>query len=142
MDPGDPRDYRRRVRVVSLLAVCCAVGLLLAACSASPAPAPTRSAAGPPAFPRIAGTVVSTTESVPGDWVVTLRVADPPSAYRQARALLTARGFQLTLDEPVVDGGNGQACTTALCVGFSALSRPGVGPSIQYEVFHSTGVVG
>ncbi len=95
-----------------------------------------------PSFPRIAGRVLSTTESVPGDWVVTVRVADPPTAYREARSLLVEHGYELTLDEPVVDGGNGQACTTRLCVGFSALTRPQIGRTVQYEVFHSTGVVG
>ena len=130
------------MRSSPLVLALAAVTVVLAGCSGAPQPVATSTAAGPPAFPRIAGTVLSTTQSVPGDWVVTVRVTDPPAAYRLARSLLTADGYQLTLDEPVVDGGNGQACTTALCVGFSALKRPGFGDSVQYEVFHSTGVVG
>lgn len=135
-------DYVRRVRTARLVLASTAIVLALAGCTAAPRPVASSTPAGPPAFPRIAGTVLSSVQSVPGDWVVTVRVADPPAAYRAARSLLTAHGYRLTLDEPVVDGGNGQACTTALCVGFSALDRPAVGRTLQYEVFHSTGVVG
>jgi hypothetical protein len=130
------------VRIGLLALAAGAVVLALAGCAAPPPPVAPSRTPGPPSFPRIAGTVLSTVQSVPGDWVVTVRVADPPSAYREARALLTAHSYRLTLDEPVVDGGNGQACTTDLCVGFSALTRPQLGRTLQYEVFHSTGVVG
>lgn len=136
------RGYRRPVRTAPLTLAALAVAVALAGCSTVQQPVATSTAAGPPSFPRIAGTVLSTDQSSPGDWVVTVRVADAPTAYRQARDLLTAKGYQLTLDEPVVDGGNGQACTTAVCVGFSALDRPSVGTTVEYEVFHSTGVVG
>ena len=130
------------MRIAPLALAAGAVLLALAGCTATAPPVAVTTPTGPPPFPRIAGTVLSTVQSVPGDWVVTVRVADPPAAYREARGLLTAHGYRLTLDEPVVDGGNGQACTTELCVGFSALTRPGVGRTLQYEVFHSTGVVG
>jgi hypothetical protein len=114
--------------------------LALAGCTAAPAPVASTTAAGPPAFPRIPGTVVSTAEPVVGDWTVKVRVGDAASAYRAARTLLTQHGFQLTSDEPVEDGGTGQACTTALCVSFDALTRPGAEPAVEYEVFHSTGM--
>ena len=67
---------------------------------------------------------------------------DAVAGYREARALLTRHGFQLTSDEPEHDGGSGQACTTALCVSFDALTRPGSKPAVEYEVFHSTGMTG
>jgi hypothetical protein len=130
------------VRIAPIALAACAVVVALTGCSTTAPPVAPSTSTGPPSFPRIAGTVLSTVQPVRGDWVVTVRVADPPAAYREARTLLTAHGYQLTLDEPVVDGGNGQACTTQLCVGFSALTRPGVGRTLQYEVFHSTGVVG
>ncbi|MGN6444446.1 hypothetical protein [Amnibacterium sp.] len=128
------------MRRVAVLIGCC-LPLLLTACTAASS-APRTTPAGPPVFPRVAGRVLSTTEAAPGDWVIRVRVADPVTAYERARALLTAKGYQLTNDEQAADGGQGQACSTALCVTFSALVRPGTGPVVEYEAFHSTGVVG
>jgi hypothetical protein len=131
------------VRTPLIVPAAGAAVLLLAGCTAASGTVTTSSSpAGPPAFPRISGTVVATAEPVAGDWTVKVRVADPASAYRAARALLTRHGFQLTSDEPVQDGGSGQACTTAICVSFDALTRPGERPAVEYEVFHSTGMAG
>lgn len=114
--------------------------LLLAGCTAT-APAPRPATTAVPAFPRIDGAVVSTSRPVAGDWVVRVRVSDPGAAYRRARSLLTAHGYRLTSDETDPDGGHGQACTTALCVSF-ATSGAGSGATLDYEVFHSTGMAG
>lgn len=125
----------------SVPALIAGLGLLaLTACAETPAP--DRSAAGPPAFPQVAGTVVSRSEPNPGDWLVAVRVTDPAAAYREARTLLTRAGFEMTNDAPAVDGGNGQACTTRLCVSFTALQHPGSASTVEYEVFHSTGMSG
>lgn len=119
----------------------CALLLPLAGCAAS-SPVTHATASGPPAFPRVPGTVLAEAQAAPGDWTLRVRVTDAVAAYARARALLTAKGYQLTSDEPVSDGGHGQACTTVLCVSFAALTEPGEGPVVEYEAFHSTGLVG
>jgi hypothetical protein len=134
--------YGSPMRRSPLVLVTASALLSLTACAQSPTPSPSPSASGPPAFPRVAGEVVSQSEPNPGDWLLAVRVADPAAAYREARSLLTEAGFQVTNDAPSGDGGNGQACTTRLCVSFTAVTHPGQRPTVDYEVFHSTGVVG
>ncbi|MGT2425995.1 hypothetical protein [Amnibacterium kyonggiense] len=128
---------RRAARLIGALSA----ALVLAACTGTPAPSRTP-AAGPPSFPRVAGDVIARAEPVPGDWTMRVRVADAAAAYRRARDLLTRGGYRLTDDVPADDGGGGQACTTAWCVTFAALTPPGGAPVVDYEVFHSSGVVG
>ena len=76
------------------------------------------------------------------EWHRTVRVDDPEAAYREARQLLVDGGFALTKDREGTGGGDGQACTTELCVGFTATDIPGAGPTVVYDVFHPSGVVG
>jgi hypothetical protein len=71
-----------------------------------------------------------------------VRVADADVAYAAARRLLVDGGFILTKDRQGTGGGDGQACTTELCVGFTATDIPGTGPTLAYDWFHPTGVVG
>ena len=127
------------MRTAPLVAGLVAALVALTGCAGSPAPVDR---ATPPAFPRIGGTVVSSVRSASGDWHVRVEVPDGATAYATARRLLTAHGYQLTNDEPAADGGAGQACTTALCVSFSAVARSGASASVEYEVFHSTGMTG
>jgi hypothetical protein len=127
------------MRTAPLVAGLVAALVALSGCAESPAPVET---ATPPAFPRIAGTVAWSQRSASGDWHVRVEVPDGATAYARARRLLTAHGYRLTNDEPAADGGAGQACTTALCVSFSATTRSGAGASVEYEVFHSTGMTG
>lgn len=124
----------------ALIGASCAV-LALSACTGTPPPHPT-STGGPPAFPRVAGRVVAREEPAPGDWTLRVQVPDPAAAYRRARDLLSRAGYRITNDAPARDGGNGQACTTAWCVTFTAVTPPGGGPVVDYEVFHSSGVAG
>lgn len=139
---GGSDRYGAPMRRPVLIAAAAVALLPLASCAQTPAPVGTPSAAGPPAFPRVAGAVVSQSEPDRGDWLLAVRVADPAAAYREARTLLTRGGFQITNDAPAEDGGNGQACTTRLCVSFTAVTHPGERPTVDYEVFHSSGVVG
>lgn len=76
-----------------------------------------------------------------GEQHVTVAVSDPEAAYARARALLVDAGYLLTKDRTAKGGGDGQACTTALCVQFTATTDPQYGPSVAYEAFHSTGPV-
>jgi hypothetical protein len=114
----------------------------LTACGTAPAPTPSSPSPAPPAFPRVEGAVLSTSEPVPGDWRVRIRVPDAGTAYARARDLLTAGGYHLTNDQPASDGGSGQACTSARCVTFGALVEPDGGAAVEYEVFPNTGVAG
>lgn len=117
-----------------------ATALLCAGCtSPSAAPAP-RATASVPAFPAVQGEVVSSSAS-DLEWRRTVRVEDPEAAYREARRLLVDGGFTLTKDREGTGGGDGQACTTDLCVGFTANTSDG-GPTVVYDVFHPSGVVG
>ncbi len=112
--------------------------LLLSGCTAAgpaaPSPAPTRSAA----WPRLPGRELARWE-VSGVEHVIVAVGDPSAAYPRARALLVDAGFRLTKDREATGGGDGQACTTALCVQFSATTDPRYGRSVAYEAFHSSG---
>jgi hypothetical protein len=120
-----------------------ALVLLLAGCTATtPTQVPRSSSAAVPAFPRIDGAVLSTSQPVAGDWVVRVQVREPGAAYLRARSLLTAHGYRLTSDETDQDGGHGQACTTALCVSFATSGGGASGGTLDYEVFHSTGMAG
>jgi hypothetical protein len=117
--------------------------LVLAACTAcaepaAPAPSAT-AAASAPAFPAVRGTVI-TSSSSDEEWWRTVRVADSEAAYRQARQLLLDGGFVLTKDREGTGGGDGQACTTELCVSFTATDDTDAGPTVAYDVFHPTGV--
>jgi hypothetical protein len=138
---GDDR-YGSPMRRPAVLVVAALIALALAGCAETPVATPSSSSSGPPSFPRVTGTVVSQSEPTRGDWLISVQVADAATAYGEAKRLLTAKGFQVTNDAPASDGGNGQACTTRLCVSFTALAHPGQGPTVDYEVFHSTGVVG
>lgn len=129
-------------RSLLLVGVAAAV-LALSGCVDRPEPSPaSASASGPPPFPRVPGDVVAQAERVPGDWTVRVRVSDAATAYARARALLVRSGYHVTNDAPARDGGNGQACTTAWCVTFTASTSTDDGPSVDYEVFHSSGVAG
>lgn len=77
-----------------------------------------------------------------GDWLIRVRVTDPDSGYAAAKAALVEGGYTLTKDRAGTGGGDGQACTERLCVSFAATGDPTAGPSVLYEVFHSTGDVG
>jgi hypothetical protein len=114
----------------------------LTACGAAPSPTPSTPSPAPPPFPRVEGAVLSTSEPVPGDWRVLIRVSDPQAAYARARDLLTAGGYDLTNDQPASDGGSGQACTSTRCVTFGALVEPDGGAAVEYEVFANSGVAG
>jgi hypothetical protein len=115
----------------------------LAGCAAPSSMVESSPPPSPPAFPRIEGAVLSTAEPVAGDWTTQVSVSDDaPTAYRAARRLLVEGGYDLTNDEPFVDGGSGQACTSALCVTFSSLATPSGGATVDYEVFPNTGVAG
>lgn len=125
------------------MAVALALILALTACRA-PVPAPTATATTdppPPAFPTVSGSVLDRSMPVAGDWLIRVRVADPEDAYAAAREALVDGGFTLTKDRSGAGGGDGQACTTQLCVSFTATDDPAAGPSVLYEVFHPTGVV-
>ncbi len=117
--------------------------LACSACTAATAPAtsPTASVPSVPAFPAVRGRTLSSSAS-DGEWHRVVRVADADAAYAAARRLLVEGGFTLTKDRQGRGGGDGQACTTALCVSFAATDIPGTGPTVAYDVFHSTGVVG
>jgi hypothetical protein len=134
--------YGSPMRRPALLLIAASAVLTLAACTQPEATPPTSSASGLPSFPRVAGPVLSQSEPNPGDWLLAVKVTDTAAAYREARSLLSKAGFQITNDAPASDGGNGQACTTALCVSFTAVTHPGRPSTVDYEVFHSTGVVG
>lgn len=114
--------------------------LSLTSCTAVPAPPPTPRAAATPTWPVIGGRVVERT-SDPQTRRVRIAVDDPEAAYAAARRLLVRAGYQLTKDRPGRGGGDGQACTTALCVQFSATVERRWGPNLLYEAFRSTGVV-
>ena len=115
--------------------------LLCAGCTAT-APAPTaRPTASAPAFPAVRGEVLSSS-ATDLEWRRTVRVDDSEAAYREARRLLVDAGFVLTKDREGTGGGDGQACTTDLCVGFTATDATDAGPTVAYDVFHPTGVIG
>lgn len=95
----------------------------------------------PPPFPAVAGRVLSTTQPTRGDWVIVVRTEHLPTAYGEARRLLTDAGYQLTQDnDDSPTGGAGQACRTGLCVTFTVTDDPELGPTVQYEVFPTRGV--
>ena len=113
--------------------------LLCTACSAdlaAPSPAPPTPA---PAFPAVRGRTLSASGTA-AEWHRVVRVADAEDGYAEARRLLVDGGFTLTKDRQGTGGGDGQACTTDLCVGFTATDIPGTGPTVAYDVFHPTGV--
>ena len=113
--------------------------VLLAGCTAAAPPAPSPTASPAPSFPAVAGrTLSSSASAVEGPRVV--RVADPAVGYREARRLRVDGGFVLTKDREGTGGGDGQACTPDLCVGFTAVDA-GDGPTVAYDVFHPTGVM-
>lgn len=116
------------------------VGLLLCECT-TPAPAPAPASPSPSvAWPMLPGRVLARSHAY-GEQFVTVEVADPEQAYARARALLVDAGYRLTKDREATGGGDGQACTTALCVQFTATTDPQYGPSLAYEAFHPTGPV-
>jgi hypothetical protein len=123
-----------RILVIASALVCAGC----ASPSAGPAP---RATASVPAFPAVPGEVVSSSAS-DLEWRRTVRVEDPEAAYREARRLLVDGGFVLTKDREGTGGGDGQACTTDLCVGFTANDTSDAGPTVVYDVFHPSGVVG
>ena len=123
---------------VLLVAAAAAIGL--AGCTAATPPA-TPSSAAAPSFPAVQGTTLSTS----GDgleWHRVVRVQDSDTAYGQARQLLVDGGFTLTKDRQGTGGGDGQACTPKLCVGFSATDGTDAGPILEYDWLRPTGVVG
>ena len=121
--------------LVGLLAAALLSGCTTAA-SAPAAPSPSPSVS----WPMVPGRVLARSQAY-GEHFVTVEVADPEKAYARARALLVDAGYQLTKDREATGGGDGQACTTALCVQFTATTDPRSGPSLAYEAFHSTGPV-
>jgi hypothetical protein len=132
-----PRGHRTG----ALLPLAGAVLLLVTACTAAPAPTATPSpAASVPPFPAASGAVLSASGS-DVEWHRTLQVDDATAAYEEARRLLVDGGFTLTKDRQGTGGGDGQACTTELCVGFTANDIPGKGPRLVYDVFRPTGIV-
>lgn len=135
------RRYGPPVRRRAIAVGASALLLALTACAEPGAPHGTATS-GPPPFPRVPGTVLASSSPVRGDWRLTVRVEGLVAAYDDARSRLVAAGYRLTDDEPDADGGTGQACTTALCVSFSVLDDPELGPSVAYETFHSTGMSG
>jgi hypothetical protein len=130
----------RRRRPGVLIPVAAAALLLLAGCSTEPAPAPTPSSSPAPSFPAVAGAVLDEYGSEV-EWHRTLRVDDATDAYEEARQRLVDGGFTLTKDRQGTGGGDGQACTTELCIGFTANDIPGKGPRLVYDVFRPTGMV-
>jgi len=113
----------------------------LAGCSAAPAPDPSASSPPAPSFPAVAGTSVSASDDGGLEWHRVVRVADSEAGYRDARRLLVDGGFTLTKDRQGTGGGDGQACTPELCVGFSATDGTAAGPIVAYDVFRPSGVV-
>lgn len=124
----------------ALLAVLVAAGL--AGCTATSSAPTATTAATIPAFPKLDGRELEADSPVPGDWRVRIAAADVDVAYGRARTLLTEAGFVLTKDRAGGIGGDGQACTTDLCVDFTATEDSRFGPSVLYEVFHPSGIVG
>lgn len=122
-------------------AVVVVLGAVLTGCTSPAAPAASSSTEGSevPEWPRVEGRVVSQSRSA-NDLVVRIAVRDPEAAYAQARERLVDGGYQLTKDREGRGGGDGQACTPALCVNFSANDDPTSGPGLTYETFHSSGV--
>jgi hypothetical protein len=125
---------------------------MLAGCTAQHDPPPLRPTASPAAsglpsgfpasVPLLPGRVVA--GAVDGAdlhaWVAS---ADPEVGYRDAKALLVDAGFVLTKDRVATGGGDGQACSTAsLCVNFTGSDDAVYGETVQYDVFHGTGIVG
>jgi hypothetical protein len=128
-------------RTSALLPLTGAALLLLSACTAAPAPVATPSSGSSvPPFPAVSAAVLAASGS-DVEWHRTLRVDDPTAAYEEARRLLVDGGFTLTKDRQGTGGGDGQACTPELCVGFTANDIPGKGPRLVYDVFRPTGVV-
>lgn len=116
------------------------LALALTACTApDPAP-PSPAPSARPSWPMVPGRVLARSEAY-GEQFVTVAVTDPEAAYARARALLVDAGYRLTKDREATGGGDGQACTTALCVQFTATTDPALGPNVAYEAFHSTGPV-
>lgn len=121
-------------RAGGLLAVLVLTGCAPAAVAPAPSPSPSV------AWPMLPGRVLARSQEF-GEQHLVVAVADPEAAYARARALLVDAGYQLTKDREARGGGDGQACTTALCVQFTATTDPEHGPSVAYEAFHSTGPV-
>jgi hypothetical protein len=130
---------RRGPRLLVGVAAAAGVLVVLAGCSA-PAPPPRPATARPaPSFPAVPGRVLSASGSEV-EWHRVVRVDDGEAGYAEARRLLVAGGFVLTKDRQGTGGGDGQACTPDLCVGFTATSA-GDGPTVAYDVFRPTGIV-
>lgn len=135
---GRGRRIRHPVPVV-LVAAAAAIGL--AGCvAATPPAAPSATTA--PSFPAVQGRTLSTSDDGGSEWQRVVRVRDSDVAYRQARRLLVDGGFTLTKDREGTGGGDGQACTAMLCVGFTATDGTDAGPIVEYDWFHPDGIVG
>ena len=133
---------RRGPRLPAGVVAAAGVVVLLGACSA-PSPPPQPATARPaPAFPAVPGRVLSSSASEV-EWHRVVRVEDAEAAYAEARRLLVDGGFVLTKDRQGTGGGDGQACTPDLCVGFTAPRiGDGEGPTVAYDVVRPTGIVG
>ena len=125
-------------RLGAVAAAALVLGCTTACASPAPAPGPSPSAPARPAFPAVPGPRAGAyfADDV---WHVRVRVVDPEAAYADARRRLVDGGYQLTKDREATGGGDGQACTQRLCVGFTATPAPD-GPAVAYEVFHPLGI--
>lgn len=135
----------------ALVAACILALLGCTAQPSPPAPPPTNPspvtsglpAGFPVSVPLVPGRVVA--GAVDGAdlhaWVAS---EDPEAGYRDARQRLVDAGFVLTKDRVATGGGDGQACAPGsdLCVSFTGSDDAHYGRTVQYDVFHGSGIVG